>query len=125
LGGGKLLAPRFLAALVATLLVGIVSGAAGVLVHQAWWGLALGLAAALATLAWLPAGALRLAFALGWMVSVGRATLTLPAGDFLIAANAAGWSFLAGSLVLLVAALATIGSRSGRAEDHGKPGPPT
>ena len=120
MGGGKLLA-----ALVATLLVGIVSGAAGVLVHQSWWGLALGLAAALVTLAWLPPGALRLAFAVGWLVPVGRATLTLPAGDFLIAANAAGWSFLGGSLVLLIGALATIGSRSTRADDHGKRGSAT
>ena len=47
----------------AALVVGLVSGAAGTLVHQRWWGLALALAAELAVLAWLPAGGVRLAFA--------------------------------------------------------------
>lgn len=116
---------RFLAIVVATLLVGAVSGAAGVLVHQAWWGLALALAAALASIAWLPRGLLRPAFAAGWLASVARASVTAPGGDFLIAADAAGWSFLAGSLVLLVAALATARSGPGRVEDQGVRGSAT
>lgn len=120
---------RSLAAFLGVLVIGVVSGAAGVLVHQAWWGLALGLTAALVTLAWLPPGPLRSAFAVGWLASVTRATLTLPGGDFLIASDAMGWSFLAGSLVLVVAALATAGSprgsRSGRAADQGVRGSAT
>lgn len=120
---------RSVAGFLVAVVVGAVSGAAAVLVHQAWWGLVLGLAAALVTLAWLPAGPLRLGFAAGWLLVVSRAALTLPAGDYLIASDAAGWSFLAGSLVLVVAALATLGPRSGgrpaRADDQGVRGSAT
>lgn len=120
---------RSLAGFLVAVVVGAVSGAAGVLVHQAWWGLALGLTAALVTLAWLPAGPLRVGFAAGWLLTVSRATLTLPSGDYLIASDAAGWSFLAGSFVLVVASLATVGSRSGggpaRADDQGDRGSAT
>jgi hypothetical protein len=117
----------------AALVVGLVSGVAGTLVHQRWWGLALALAAALATLAWLPAGGVRLAFAVGWCVPVLRGALERPGGGFLISADAAGWSFLAGSAVLLVAALATAGAGRrtaggtalGRADDPGVRGLPS
>ena len=116
---------RSLPLFLVTVVVGGVSGAAGVLLHQASWGLALALAAGLATLAWLPPGSLRVGFAAGWLVTVSRATLTLPAGDYLIASDAAGWSFLAGSLVLVVAALATSRSPSTRADDQGVRGSAT
>ncbi len=117
----------------AALVVGLVSGAAGTLVHQRWWGLALALCAALAALAWLPAGGPRLAFAVGWCVPVVRGALERPGGGFLISADAAGWSFLAGSAVLLVAALVTVGARRrtpaatlrGRADDPGVRGLPS
>ena len=121
----------------AALVVGLVSGAAGTLVHQRWWGLALALAAGLAALAWLPAGGPRLAFAVGWCVPVLRGALERPGGGFLIGADAAGWSFLAGSAVLLVAALATAlataragrrtsgGTVPGRADDPGVRGLPS
>jgi hypothetical protein len=95
----------------------VVSGAAGTLLHQEWWGLALALGTGLVVLAWLPPGVVRLAFALGWCVPVVRGALERPAGGFLIASDAAGWSFIGGSLVLLVAALATVASRRGRAGD--------
>lgn len=117
----------------AALLVGLVSGVAATLVHQRWWGLALALAAGLAALAWLPAGGPRLAFAVGWCVPAVRGALERPGGGFLVSADAAGWSFLAGSAVLLVAALATAGagrrtSRGpvpGRADDPGVRGLPS
>ena len=117
----------------AALVVGFVSGAAGTLVHQRWWGLALALGAALAALAWLPPGGPRLMFALGWCVPVARGALARPGGGFLISADAAGWSFLAGSAVLLVAALATAGAgrrtspatRRARADDPGVRGLPS
>ena len=117
----------------AALVVGLVSGAAGTLVHQRWWGLALALAAALATLAWLPPGGVRLAFAAGWCVPVLRGALERPGGGFLISGDAAGWSFLAGSAVLLVAAVATAGAgrrtsgeaQPGRADDPGVRGLPS
>ena len=88
--------------------VGLVSGAAGTLLHQRWWGLALALVAGLAVLAWLPPGGVRLAFAVGWCLAVVRGALERPAGGFLIASDAAGWSYVAGSFVLLVAALITV-----------------
>ena len=117
----------------AALAVGLVSGAAGTLVHQRWWGLVLALAAALAALAWLPAGGARLAFALGWCVPVLRGALERPGGGFLISADAVGWSFLAGSAVLLVAAVVTAGAgrrtpagtQPGRADDPGVRGLPS
>jgi hypothetical protein len=117
----------------AALVVGLVSGAAGTLVHQRWWGLVLALSAALAALAWLPAGGPRLALALGWSVPVARGALERPAGGFLIGADAVGWSFLAGSAVLLVAAALTAGNgrrtpgstQGGRADDPGVRGLPS
>lgn len=93
------------------LVVGAVSGAAGTLLHLHWWGLLLALGTGTAVLAWLPAGGVRLAFALGWCVPVLRGVLERPAGGFLIGADGAGWSFLAGTAVLLLAALATVGAR--------------
>jgi hypothetical protein len=117
----------------AALVVGLVSGAAGTLVHQRWWGLVLALGAALATLAWLPPGGVRLAFAAGWCVPVLRGALERPGGGFLIGGDAVGWSFLAGSAVLLVAAVATAGAGrrthrtdgGGRVDDPGVRGLPS
>ncbi len=107
------------------LLVGVVSGAAGTLLHQHWWGLALALTTGLVVLGWLPAGVVRTAFAVGWCLAVLRGVLARPAGGFLIGSDAPGWSFLAGSSVLLVAALLTVGWRRGRADDHGVRGSAT
>lgn len=108
---------RVLAATVGAAVVGAVSGSAGTLVHQRWWGLALALAAGLVSLTWLPPGVVRLAFAVGWCLPVLRGALERPAGGFLIGSDASGWSFLAGSFVLLVAALATV--RGGAAARRG------
>jgi hypothetical protein len=105
--------------------VGFVSGAAGTLLHQHWWGLALALGTGLVVLAWLPPGVVRVAFAVGWCVPVVRGALSRPAGGFLIGSDAPGWSFLAGSFVLLVAALVTVASARGRADDHRVRGPAT
>ena len=107
------------------LAVGVVSGVAGTLLHQGWWGLALALGTGLVVLAWLPPGVVRVAFAVGWCVAVLRGALERPAGGFLIGSDAPGWSFLAGSSVLLVAALVTVTSRRGHAEDHGVRGTDT
>ncbi len=103
----------------AALVVGVVSGVAGTLLHQHWWGLALTLGTALVVLAWLPPGVGRVAFALGWCLPVLRGAIARPAGGFLIGADAPGWSFLAGSLVMLVAALVTVWSPRGHVEDPG------
>jgi hypothetical protein len=97
--------------------VGLLSGAAGTLLHQEWWGLALAVVAGLAALSWLPPGGLRLAFAVGWCLAVVRGAVERPAGGFLIASDAAGWSWLAASFVLLLGALATV--RSGATPRRG------
>lgn len=116
---------RTLLAAVLALTVGALSGAAGTLLHQHWWGLSLALAAGLVALAWLPPGAVRVAFALGWCVPVLRGALERPAGGFLISAGAPGWSWMAGSLVLLVAALVTVLAGRGDGEDRRVRGPAT
>ena len=97
--------------------VGLVSGAAGTLLHQEWWGLALAVAAGLASLSWLPPGVVRLAFAGGWCLAVARGALERPGGGFLIVSDAPGWSWLAASFVLLLAALLTV--RGGDRERRG------
>lgn len=109
--------------------VGVVSGAAGAVLHLRWWGLVLALGTAVVVLARLPAGGVRVAFALGWCIPVLRGMLEGPGGGFLVGADAAGWSLLVGSAVLLVAAVATArGPRAaygGRAEDPGLRGSAT
>ncbi len=107
-----------------SLVVGAVSGAAGTLVHQQWWGLALALGAGLASVAWLPPGGVRLAFGVGWCLSVARGAVERPAGGFLIAAGPAGWSWIAGSVVLLVAALATVRAGGAARRGSGSSGEP-
>ena len=107
------------------LAVGVVSGAAGTVLHQSWWGLALALGTGLVVLAWLPPGIVRVTFAVGWCVPVLRGVLERPAGGFLNGSDAPGWSFLAGSFVLLLAALVSVASRRGHAEDHGVRGSAT
>ncbi len=111
------------------LLVGMVSGAAGTLLHQHWWGLVLALGTGLVVLAWLPPGVVRLVFAVAWCVPVLRGVLERPAGGFLVGADAPGWSFIAGSLVLLLSAALTARSgapaRGAHAEDPGVRGPAT
>lgn len=113
-----------LAAVVAAGLAGLVSGVAAVLTHTSWPWLALGVAAAVTTLWWLPAGP-RLVFAGGWAVAVARTSLTRPEGDYLVSDNAQGWTLLAFSVVVVVGALAgtVVGPR--RVRDPRIPGPPS
>jgi len=114
---------------VAAAAVGVVSGAAGTVLHLRWWGLLLALGTAVVVLGWLPAGGFRVAFALGWCVPVLRGVLEGPGGGFLVGSDAAGWSFLAGSAALLVAAVVTARRRApaygGRVEDPGLRGSAT
>ncbi|KRF36725.1 hypothetical protein [Nocardioides sp. Soil805] len=108
------------------LVVGAASGLAAVLLHQHGWGLALGLAAAVAVAAVLPRGWWsRLAFMLGWMGAVAYATVPRPEGDYLIAANASGYALLGGSFLVLLVALATSGPARGAREDPGESPHPT
>ena len=99
------------------LALGLVSGIAAVVVHQSWW-LLLAFAAAGTTMVWLRPGAGRVGFAAGWGVVVLRASLPKPEGDYLVSANGAGWTLLAGSLGLLLVAMVTVRFRSHAPEDH-------
>lgn len=105
--------------------VGLVSGAAGTLLHQEWWGFALAFAAGLATLSWLPPGVVRIAFAVGWCLAVARGALARPGGGVLVGADSAGLAWLAASFVLLLASLATVSDGRRRAADPEDQGPLT
>lgn len=88
----------------ALLLVGGGAALCTVALHQRWWGLAIGLAAAAATLVALPAGWWgRFAFALGWAAGVAVLTPQRPEGDFLIASDASGYVVLATAVVVFFA----------------------
>ncbi len=102
---------------------GLLSGAAGTVLHQEWWGFALAVVAGIVTLGWLPPGVVRLAFAVGWCLAVLRGAVERPAGGFLIASDAAGWSWLAASFVLLLGALATVRGGTAARRGSGSSGP--
>lgn len=105
--------------------VGAVTGLAVVLVHTGWAWLAVAALAAAATLRWLPPDGPRVGFAVGWCVVVARGVLARPEGDYLVSADAAGWTLLALSLVVLLGALATLRLRPARGDDPGVRRTPT
>ncbi|MCW2833503.1 MAG: hypothetical protein JWN68_1456 [Nocardioides sp.] len=112
-----------LALAVALLVLGASAALAATLVHQRWWGLVLGLAAAaLATLA-LPGGSRRFAFMLGWFGAIAYAVLPRTEGDYLIAASGSGYTLIGGSFLLFLTALTTLprpgSSRRSRGDDQG------
>jgi disulfide bond formation protein DsbB len=101
--------PALLAALLA--LLGAGSGLAAALLHQRWWGLALGLLAGVAVTVAVPAGwSRRVSWAAGWLVAVGLAASRRPEGDYVVPGNAAGYTLLIASLVLAVVAMVTVPS---------------
>lgn len=114
-----------LLAVLGVLVVGVLAGAATVLLHQWWWGLALGVAAVVAALVWLPRGWLRAAVAVGWCTAVARGTLARPEGDYLVPGNDRGWALLGASLGVLLFALATPSGGGRRAADPGDRASPT
>lgn len=104
------------------LLAGAATAVAVVAVHGRPWGLLLGLAATVATTLVLPRGWWsRLAFVLGWAAVVGYASVTRPEGDYLIAANVAGYTLLAMAFGLIVLGVATLPRPHGAAEVPGSP----
>lgn len=107
------------------LLLGLLGGAAATLLHQRGWGLALGLAAGLATTLALPGGRWRLAFATGWTLAVAALMLPRAEGDYLIPGNLAGYALLGGSFTLFLLALATARPTGARPVDPGNRPPAT
>ena len=95
------------------LVAGAVTGVATVALHELWWGLALAVAAVLATVVALPPGWWsRLAFVVGLDAMVGWLTVTRTEGDYLISQDVQGYAVLVLGLVLLVGALATLPRRA-------------
>lgn len=102
--------PRPLVA-VLLLVVGFVTGVAGVVLHSHWWGMALALSAMVALLVALPRGWwTRPPAVLGWLVAVGLGAVPRSEGDFLIAGDLSGYTLLVVSFAFLVAAV--LGSSS-------------
>lgn len=109
---------------VALLLCGAVTGLATVAVHGRPWGLALGLAATLATTLALPRGwSTRFAFVVGWAGFVVYAAQTRPEGDYVIAADPAGYTLLVAAFVLVLVGVATLPQvrRGGDAREPARP----
>ena len=111
---------------VPALALGAATAYAAVLVHARWWGLALGLAACACALVALPGrwwG--RLAFALGWVTVVALGALPRAEGDYLVAADAAGYTLLVATLVVVVGSLVTLGGPGAahRVDQGDLPGP--
>ncbi|MFT4084393.1 MAG: DUF6113 family protein [Nocardioides sp.] len=90
------------------LVLGFVVGLAAVAVHSWWWGLVLGLAATLAALVAMRPGWGRVGFAAGWLTPVALATIPRPEGDYAIGTDVTGYGILAGAVVVLAVALATV-----------------
>lgn len=116
--------PRALAGLLAGVVLaiaGALTAVPAVLLHQRWWGLALGLVAPIAFLAAAPAGWPRVGYALGWATGVGLLSGTRPAGDYLLPAALPGYLLLAATAAYVVVALVTLPARAPR-EDPGPAG---
>ncbi len=111
-----------LAVVLALLAVGASAALAATLVHQRWWGLVLGLAAAGLTTFALPAGSRRFAFMVGWLGAIGYALVPRTEGDYLVAASGSGYGLIGGSFALFLAALTSLprpgSSRRSRGDDQ-------
>lgn len=94
---------------VGTLVAGACVGVASVLVHGNWWGLLVALTATFATLVALPGGWWRLPFAAGWSAVVAVLAPERPEGDYLIAADTAGYLLLGAAVVVLLSGM--VGAR--------------
>jgi hypothetical protein len=91
------------------LLAGALTGLTAVAVHELLWGFVLALVATAVTVFALPAGWWsRLAFVLGWVLTVGWLAVPRPEGDYLVSQDWQGYGVLAFGMVLLVAGLATL-----------------
>lgn len=120
---------RGLALTACCLALGAVVGLATVVLHQTWALLVLAAAACVAVLVALPrAWWSRPAFVAGFGLLVLRALLPRPEGDFLVAADPAGYALLGLTLGLVVAGLAGArgatpgpGTRGGPRQTSGRP----
>ncbi|MCD6640006.1 MAG: hypothetical protein LT071_08850 [Nocardioides sp.] len=96
---------RTLALLLAALVAGALTGVATVFLHQQWWWLVLALLTGLLALVALPTRTPRVAWALASGLAVLMGAVPRPEGDYLVPANAAGWTVLIGAVASLLVAL--------------------
>lgn len=91
------------------LALGAVVGVAAVVLHDWWWGLALGAAGTLA-LGWAlrPGWSTRLPYAVGWVIPLGFAMVPRSEGDYLLAGDLKGYLLIAVGMVLIVLTTATL-----------------
>lgn len=107
-------------AALASIVGGGAVGLGAVLLHGYWWGLLLGVAATVALLVALPAGAsTRLAFSLGWVAVLWRATTERTEGDYLVSSDARGYTLLVFAMVVLAAGFVGLARRPRRDGDSG------
>ena len=95
----------------ALLLLGALVGLSAVWTHGRWWALALGAAATLGAELATPRGLLRIAYAGGWIAATAYFLLARPEGDFVVASDAHGYTFLGLALLVLALAVATVPPR--------------
>jgi hypothetical protein len=93
------------------LLLGGVVGLSATWTHSRWWALALGAASTLVLELAVPAGLLRIAYAVGWVALSAYFLLARPEGDFVVASDPIGYAFIGVGLVVLLLAVATISPR--------------
>lgn len=99
---------RILAAL-GLLILGAGTGIATVAVHRLSWALVLAVAATtLTAYAVPPAWWGRLAFAAGWVVTVGWLAVPRPEGDYLIGQDWQGYLVLGVGMLLILVGVATL-----------------
>lgn len=89
------------ALVVPCLLLGSATSLCTVLLHDYWWGLALGLTATTAALVALPGGWwARLPFAVGWALVLLVVTPERPEGDYLVSGDTAGYLLMAAGIAV-------------------------
>lgn len=104
----------------ASLVVGAAVGLCAVLLHDLWWGLLLGVVTTTALLVALPpAWWGRLAFALGWVVVLWRATTERAEGDYLVSADVSGYALLGFGLLVLTSGIAGLRRRAAPVDGEG------
>lgn len=88
------------------LLLGVLAAGPTVAVHSTWWGLLLGVGAALATAVWLPRAAwARLPFCAAWVATVLWLTPARADGSYLVGTDLSGYALLLAALVLTLVGL--------------------
>jgi hypothetical protein len=90
---------------------GAMVGVSATWTHGRWWALALGAAATLAAELAVPRGGLRLMYAAGWVLASAYFLLARPEGDFVVASDAIGYTFLGLGLLVLVLAVVSVPPR--------------